>query len=135
MILLQDRLQDLSTSLTLVHRRAQGFMFMSDNTTVNECLSKNIFGLPGHMMSRMDTISDYSLLFLYNKDVREVFGIFRASGRPGLNLDPTAYAPLSFPAQVRTATSFTGTYARDALLFQSGFLGPHGRLVHRHTRA
>jgi hypothetical protein len=81
-------------------------MFMSDKTTVNECLSKNLFGLPGHMMSRMDTISDSSLLFLYNKDLREVFGIFRASGRPGMNLDSTAYAPLSFPAQVRTAASF-----------------------------
>ena len=75
-------------------------MFICDNKTVNECLERNLFGLPRHMMNKMNAISDSCYLFLYNKDRKEVYGIFRPNGRPAENIEPTAYAPLSFPAQV-----------------------------------
>ena len=45
----------------------------------------------------------------FKKDEKDVHGIFLADGRAGLNLEPDAYAPRSFPAQVRlrsTATIF-----------------------------
>jgi hypothetical protein len=76
-------------------------MFMSDKNTVGACLSQNLFGLPQNMMRRMDSIGDASLLFLMNKDKKEIHGVFRALGRPALDIDPDAYAPLSFPAQAR----------------------------------
>jgi hypothetical protein len=76
-------------------------MFMSDKSTLVDCLGRNIFGLPRNMLNKMDNIGDNTLLFLANKDSKEVFGIFRPLGRPALNIDPTAYAPLSFPAQIQ----------------------------------
>mmetsp|Transcript_10965 Transcript_10965/g.21797 ORF Transcript_10965/g.21797 Transcript_10965/m.21797 type:complete len:470 (+) Transcript_10965:65-1474(+) len=80
---------------------AAGFMFMSDKNTVEACLTKQLFGLPQNMMKRMDSIGDSSLLFLMNKERKEIHGVFRPLGRPALNIDPDAYAPLSFPAQIR----------------------------------
>ena len=74
---------------------------MSDKRTCGECLDRGLFGLPSHMINKIEAINTETLLFLYNKDERAVHGIFLAEGRPGLNLEPDAYAPRSFPAQVQ----------------------------------
>ena len=64
-------------------------------------LDRNLFGLPLHMMKKVEMIGTETLLFLYNKDERVIHGIFLADGEAGLNIEPEAYAPRSFPAQIR----------------------------------
>ena len=110
------------------HARAtlhtQGFKFMSDQRTIGDCLGRNLFGLPAHMMSHMDSITDSSLLFLCNKDAKEIYGIFRPVGRPAHNIEPTAYAPLSFPAQIRIMRTSLDTRVQQSMLSWTLRFGP-----------
>jgi hypothetical protein len=57
-------------------------MFMSDKNTLANCLDNNIFGLPRNMFNKMDNIGNKTLLFLANKDTKEIFGVYLPDGRP-----------------------------------------------------
>lgn len=66
-------------------------------------------------------IGPYSHLFLFNFQTKFVHGVFYANGKPGLQIDPTAWQcahPRTFPAQVRYIHSeLTGTSATRSLSF------------------
>jgi hypothetical protein len=84
----------------------EGFIFMSTTLTGAECLRRGLFGSPkGALPSMLSTISNKTQLFLINFDTSKVLGIFRATGPPRLNIEPSAWRESGggrmFPAQVK----------------------------------
>lgn len=84
-----------------------GFIFGCSSDTMDECLGRGIFGLPGHMKSAASCISPGATIFLFNVTDRLLFGIFEALTSPKLNIIPTAFSKnpkaitSPFPVQIR----------------------------------
>ncbi|GJY58847.1 putative development/cell death domain-containing protein [Tanacetum coccineum] len=83
-------------------------IFGCTHNTVNECLSKQLFGLPGPHFQYIKNISEGLALFLFNYHDRKLHGIFEAVGPGQMNIDRYAWVRqgdntgyTSFPAQVR----------------------------------
>lgn len=119
-----------------------GFIFGCDNTTMDECLGRGIFGLPAHMKgAAMDTIGPGSAIFLFNVKERLLFGVFEAVTPATMNIDPNAFSKrrsrhhkgiTPFPVQIRVQVSLecppvqeTDPVLRDILRNRGGkLLGP-----------
>ncbi|PWA84368.1 hypothetical protein CTI12_AA159860 [Artemisia annua] len=85
-----------------------GVIFGCTHNTINECLTKHLFGLPGPHFPYIKNISEGLVLFLFNYHDRKLYGIFEAAGPGQMNIDRYAWVPegdntgyTSFPAQVR----------------------------------
>ena len=78
-----------------------GYLFMCNNATEAECLSRMLLGdKESHLKKMCRVISPYTRIFLFNFDSRELHGAFRAKGPPALNLEKEAWNG-KFCAQVR----------------------------------
>lgn len=77
------------------------YVFLSSNATVNECLTRCVFGAPqsAQHCAALRSIQRGSDVFLYNFSTRLLHGGFRASDPAGLNLQPGAFRG-AFPVQV-----------------------------------
>ncbi|KVI09983.1 hypothetical protein Ccrd_011623 [Cynara cardunculus var. scolymus] len=76
------------------------------NSTINECLSKKLFGLPALHYSYIKNITKGLALFLFNYSDRKLHGIFEAASHGQMNIDKYAWVAggdsyTSYPAQVR----------------------------------
>lgn len=84
-----------------------GFIFGCSSDTMDECLGRGIFGLPGHMSATASAIAPGSTIFLFNVTDRLVFGIFEALTAATTNIEPTAFSKnpkatsSPFPVQIR----------------------------------
>ncbi|PIA37460.1 hypothetical protein AQUCO_03000202v1 [Aquilegia coerulea] len=81
-------------------------IFFCSNDTINECLTKLLFGLPASHSSYVKTIEPGLPLFLYNYDDRNLHGIYEATSHGQMNINPNAWTENGsdrtlFPAQVR----------------------------------
>ncbi|PWA96267.1 hypothetical protein CTI12_AA041620 [Artemisia annua] len=83
-----------------------GVIFGCTHNTINECLTKHLFGLPGPHFPYIKNISEGLVLFLFNYHDRKLYGIFEAAGPGQMNIDRYAWVPegdntgyTSFPAQ------------------------------------
>ncbi|GJU87467.1 zinc finger, CCHC-type containing protein [Tanacetum coccineum] len=83
-------------------------IFGCTHNTINECLSKMLFGLPGPHFPYIKNIREGLVLFLFNYHDRKLHGIFEAAGPGQMNIDRYAWVRegdntgyTSFPAQVR----------------------------------
>ncbi|CAN0855036.1 Influenza virus NS1A-binding protein homolog A [Linum grandiflorum] len=86
-----------------------GVIFGCKHYTFNECLSKELFGLPAIHISYVQKIDPGLPLFLFNYSDRKLHGIFEAASQGKMNIDPYAwldegvdYTP--YPAQVKIKT-------------------------------
>ena len=83
-----------------------GFMFVCNKDTYQECMDQSLFGLPFHYLKEVKTLqAGLSALFLFNKSERRLHGIFEASTNGGANLKPEAWntngaKSSPFPAQI-----------------------------------
>jgi cleavage and polyadenylation specificity factor subunit 4 len=123
-----------------------GFIFGCSSDTMDECLGRGVFGLPGHMKAAASTIVPGSTIFLFNVTDRLLFGIFEALTTAQLNIEPTAFsknpaATVSpFPVQIRVRVSLecppledTDPALNDVLRSRgSGRIGP---LTHAQAEA
>lgn len=80
-------------------------IFGCTNTTMNECLSKNLFGLPSRHMVYVQNIRKGMPLFLFNYTDKKLHGIYEAISDGKRNIDATAWVQhgsgkTMFPAQV-----------------------------------
>eukprot|EP01018_Ginkgo_biloba_P029362 Gb_10275 [translate_table: standard] len=80
-------------------------IFGCSNATMNECLSKNLFGLPGRHMVYVQNIRKGMPLFLFKCTDRKLHGIYEAISDGKRNIDTTAWPSHStgqtmYPAQV-----------------------------------
>ncbi|CAI9088008.1 OLC1v1022235C1 [Oldenlandia corymbosa var. corymbosa] len=81
-----------------------GAIFMSSSATKEECLRRNLFGLPMAFADFVEAVRPGMILFLYEYESRKLHGVFEATSNGQLNIVPHAFrscSPKSFPAQVR----------------------------------
>lgn len=77
-----------------------GFIFGCTLRTENECREKKLFGLPANRKDAVSRIKPGTPLFLYNYDLRVLYGIFEARSHGGWRLEPDAWGG-DFPSQIR----------------------------------
>ncbi|KAJ6846797.1 kelch-like protein 8 [Iris pallida] len=83
-----------------------GVIFGCKHSTMAECLSKQLFGLPSSHFSYVRNIKQGLPLFLFNYSDRKMHGIYEAASPGEMNIDPYAWTSdgqekTKFPAQVR----------------------------------
>ncbi|XP_031377630.1 kelch-like protein 5 isoform X2 [Punica granatum] len=82
-----------------------GVIFGCKNSTMKDCLSKQLFGLPYGHFAYVKNIQPGLPLFLFNYSDRKLHGIFEAASPGILNIDPYGWTDGSdrtpYPAQVQ----------------------------------
>ncbi|KAJ0705174.1 putative DCD domain-containing protein NRP [Helianthus annuus] len=84
-------------------------IFGATHNTINECLSRQLFGLPEGHYSYIKNIKEGLVLFLFNYSDRKLHGIFEAAGHGQMNIDQYAWVDdggdgtgyTRYPAQVK----------------------------------
>ncbi|XP_040870664.1 uncharacterized protein [Glycine max] len=85
-----------------------GVIFGCKNSTLKECQSKQLFGLPTNHFSYVKNIDPGLPIFLFNYSDRKLHGIFEASSKGKMYIDPYAWIDdnsdldrTQYPAQVK----------------------------------
>eukprot|EP00252_Welwitschia_mirabilis_P010152 TRINITY_DN232_c0_g1_i1.p1 TRINITY_DN232_c0_g1~~TRINITY_DN232_c0_g1_i1.p1 ORF type:complete len:443 (+),score=97.65 TRINITY_DN232_c0_g1_i1:202-1530(+) len=83
-----------------------GVIFMCNAKTKEECFRHRIFGLPSEYTDVVEKIKKGTKLFLYDTNLRLMYGIYVAEGRGRTNINPNAFKSTKkeFPAQVKFRT-------------------------------
>lgn len=79
-----------------------GAIFMSSIATKRECFKKKIMGLPLSKANFVKQVKCGMVLFLFEFERRELFGVYRASSDGAVNIAPHAFSSSGdcYPAQV-----------------------------------
>lgn len=79
-----------------------GAIFMSNISTKRECFKRKLLGLPSAQANFVKQIKVGMVLFLFEFERRELYGVFRACSDGSTNIVPDAYISSGkcFPAQV-----------------------------------
>ncbi|KAK7852756.1 influenza virus ns1a-binding protein like protein a [Quercus suber] len=83
-----------------------GVIFGCKNSTMKECLFKQLFGSPAQHFSYVKNIDPGLPLFLFNYNDRKLHGIFEAASNGQMNINPYGWTTdgserTSYPAQVQ----------------------------------
>merc|ERR1711915_975302 len=81
----------------------QGLIFMCNSKTKEDCFRYRVFGLPKAHKELVEKVTNGMRLFLYDFNLRLMYGIYKAAGKGGYELEPEAFktSKKPFPAQVR----------------------------------
>ncbi|XP_042476096.1 uncharacterized protein LOC122057845 [Macadamia integrifolia] len=79
---------------------SMGMVFMCNSKTKKDCYQFKVLGLPASKKDMVADIYKGMRLFLFDVDLKLMYGIYKAAGRGGYNLEPKAFKS-AFPSQVR----------------------------------
>lgn len=78
---------------------SMGMIFMCSSETKKDCYQYKVLGLPESKKDIVEKIYTGMRLFLYDVDLKLMYGIYKAAGPGGYNIEPKAFKR-QFPSQV-----------------------------------
>lgn len=76
-----------------------GFIFLCNQSTKYECYRYRVFGLPLGRKNVVEEIKPGAKLFLFDFEVKRLYGVYEATSAGNLYLEPEAFGG-KYPAQV-----------------------------------
>nr|XP_027101500.1 uncharacterized protein LOC113722293 [Coffea arabica] len=96
----KDKLKPSGKKRTLKKAASMGMIFMCSSKTKRDCYRYKVLGLPANKRDIVEKVYKGMRLFLYDVDLKLMYGIYKAAGPGGYNIEPKAFKS-QFPSQVR----------------------------------
>ncbi|GMH12749.1 hypothetical protein Nepgr_014590 [Nepenthes gracilis] len=96
----KDKAETSQKSMPRKNPDSKGMIFMCSSKTKKDCYHYKVMGLPASKKDLVLTVCEGMRLFLFDFDLRLLYGIYKAAGPGGYNIEPRAFKS-DFPSQVR----------------------------------